>query len=148
MKKLRPVKVRLPFDSQFFYLILFLVAIGLVFVADISAPQSLNYFNDKFYFLKSQSIAAAVGIMLMYILSFINYNFYKKIANPLFIFSVLLLVLVFIPELSYSALGARRWISIGGFNFQPSEVIKLSLAIFIAKIADSKKKTIVFFIPF
>lgn len=147
-KRSLPFQGRPTFDKQFFYLVLGLVTIGLVFVADISAPQALNYFNDRFYFLKSQSIAAVVGIVLMYILSFINYNFYKKIATPFFIFSIVLLVLVFIPSLSYSALGARRWISIKGFNFQPSEVIKLSLAIFIAKIADSKKKTIIFYIPF
>lgn len=147
MKKIHKEKIKLPFDKQFFYLVLGLVTIGLIFVADISAPQALNYFNDKFYFLKSQSIAAVVGIVLMYILSFINYNFYKKVANPFFIFSLVLLVLVFIPGLSYSALGARRWISIADFNFQPSEVIKLSLAIFIAKIADSKRKTIIYYIP-
>lgn len=139
---------RSTFDRQFFYLVLGLTIIGLIFVADISAPQGLNFFNDKYYYLKSQSIAAVIGITMMYILSFINYNFYKKFAYPFFIFSLLLLLLVFIPSLSYSALGARRWISIGSFNFQPSEVIKLSLAIIIAKIAESKKKTITFFAPF
>ena len=58
------------FDSQFFYLILFLVAIGLVFVADISAPQALNFFNDKYHFFKSQLFAALIGIVVMYVLSF------------------------------------------------------------------------------
>jgi cell division protein FtsW len=138
----------LTFDKQFLYLILGLVVVGLVFVADISAPQGLNSFNDRFYYLKSQSIAAVIGIGLMYIFSFINYNFLKKIANPFFILSLILLVLVFVPGLGYSALGAKRWINVGGFNFQPSEVVKLFLAIFIAKTAEGNKKTIAFFIPF
>ena len=137
-----------PFDKQFFYLILILVAVGLIFVADISAPQALNFFNDKFHFLKSQIISAVIGIVIMYIISFVNYSLYKKIATPLFIFSCLLLLLVFIPGLSYEALGARRWINIVGFNFQPSEVVKLTLAIYLAKLAEIGKKPIAYFAPF
>src|SRR3989339_1513495 len=94
------------FDKQFFYLVLSLVVVGLIFVADISAPQALNFFNDKFHFLKSQIIAAFIGVIIMYLVSFINYSFYKKIASPLFVLSTLLLILVFIPGLSYEALGA------------------------------------------
>lgn len=155
-KTINSIKARkLPFDRQFFYLILFLVVIGLVFVADISAPQALNYFNDKFYFFKSQLMAALIGIIIMYILSFINFSFYKKISLPFFVISILLLLIVFIPGLSYSALGARRWISIGGINFQPSEVVKLALAVYLARLASEidinlpvKKILIKLFAPF
>ena len=135
------------FDKQFFYLVLSLVVVGLIFVADISAPQALNFFNDKFHFLKSQIIAAFIGVIIMYLVSFINYSFYKKIASPLFVLSTLLLILVFIPGLSYEALGARRWINIGSLNFQPSEVVKLALAIYLAKLADLGKKPIAFYVP-
>ncbi len=134
--------------KSFFYLILLLVAIGLVFIADISTPQALNYFNDRFYFLKQQAVWASLGIIAMLIISKIHYNFWKKIAVPFFFLSCLLLIVVLIPELSLKALGARRWISIGNINFQPSEVIKLSLAIYLAKVADSKiTKPLAFFIP-
>jgi len=143
------------FDSQFFYLILFLVAIGLVFVADISAPQALNFFNDKYHFFKSQLFAALIGIVVMYVLSFINFSIYKKISIPFFIVSILLLVVLFIPGLSYAALGARRWINFGGLNFQPSEVAKLALAIYLAKVVSDidmnlpiKKVLLKFFAPF
>lgn len=134
--------------KSFFYLILLLVVIGLVFIADISTPQALNYFNDKFYFLRQQAVWAGIGIVAMLIISNIHYSFWKKIAVPFFAVSVLMLIVVLIPSLSLKALGARRWISIGNINFQPSEVIKLSLALYLAKVAEAKNKSpIAFFAP-
>ncbi|MEK7100253.1 MAG: putative lipid II flippase FtsW [Patescibacteria group bacterium] len=136
-----------PFDRSFFYLVLILVIIGLVFIADISTPQALNYFDDKFYFLKQQAVWAGIGVVAMVIVSNIHYNFWKKIAVPFFFITILLLVVVFIPGVGLSALGARRWISFGSINFQPSEVVKLALALYLAKIADASKKPIAFFVP-
>lgn len=148
--KSTPVKLQLNllgFDRQFFYLVLLMVGLGLVFVADISAPQGLNYFDDKYFFLKSQLSAAVVGIIAMLVVSNINYNFFRKLAVPMFGAAVFLLIAVLIPHLSYSALGARRWISIAGFNFQPSEIVKFSLALYIAKVAESGKKPFAYFAP-
>lgn len=135
-------------DKQLFYLILILVTIGLVFIADISAPQALNFFGDKFHFFKQQIVWAGIGIAAMIVVSNINYNFWKKIATPFFGIAVLLLVAVLIPAISLHALGARRWISIGSINFQPSEVVKLALALYLAKVSDSNiKKPLAFFLP-
>ena len=133
-----------PFDRSFFYLVLILVIIGLVFIADISTPQALNYFDDKFYFLKQQAVWAGIGVVAMVIVSNIHYNFWKKIAVPFFFITILLLVVVFIPGVGLSALGARRWISFGSINFQPSEVVKLALALYLAKIADASKNQLPF----
>ncbi|EKE06117.1 MAG: cell division membrane protein [uncultured bacterium] len=136
------------YDKGFLYLILILVTIGLVFIADISTPQALNFFNDKFYFFRQQLIWAGIGIVAMIVVSNIHYNFWRKIAAPFFIVSVLLLIAVLIPGIGLSALGARRWISLGSINFQPSEVIKLALALYLAKVADRRiLKPLAFFIP-
>ncbi len=135
-------------DKTLFYLILSLVVIGLVFVADISAPQALNFFDDKFHFIKQQVVWATVGVLAMIIISNIHYSFWKKLAVPIFFTTVILLVAVLIPGISLKALGARRWISVGSINFQPSEVVKLALALYLAKVADSKiTKPLAFFIP-
>lgn len=135
-------------DKPFFYLVLSLVVVGLIFIADISAPQSLNIFGNKFEFLKNQLIWASIGIVAMIIVSKIDYRLWKKLAVPLFIVSITLLIAVLIPGLSLKALGARRWISIGPINFQPSEIIKLTLAIYLAKVAESKlNNPLAFFIP-
>lgn len=135
------------FDKTLFYIIIALVILGLVFVADISAPQALNSFNDKFYFLKQQAVWAIIGFFSLIIISKIHYSFWKKIAVPLFFLSVALLIVVLIPGLSFKALGARRWISIGQINFQPSEIIKLTLALYLAKVSESSKKPISYILP-
>ena len=149
MRRHKEPKLKVPkFDRQVFYLILILVVLGLVFVADISTPQALNYFNDKFYFIKQQLIWASIGVIAMIAISNIHYTFWKKIAVPFFLISCLALVAVLIPGISLKALGARRWILLGPINFQPSEVIKLSLALYLACIAEAKnKKPLAFFIP-
>lgn len=140
--------IKRPFDKTFFYLILVLVTIGLVFVADISTPQALNFFGDKFYFFKQQVVWAAVGLVAMIIVSFINYKFWRKLAVPFFIITIILLFSVLIPGIGLHLLGARRWISIGNINFQPSEVVKLALALYLAKVAENKDKSpIAYFVP-
>jgi cell division protein FtsW len=140
-------KPKLPFDKTLFYTIITLVILGLVFVADISAPQALNFFNDKFYFFKQQIVWAGIGIIALLITSKIHYSFWRKLAIPLFFISMFLLMIVLIPGLSLKALGARRWISIGFINFQPSEIVKLTLALYLARVSESSKKPISYFIP-
>ncbi len=139
--------VKKTFDRTFLYLVLILVVLGLVFIADISTPQALNYFNDKFYFFRQQSSWALIGIIGLFITSNIHYSFWKKISVPFFVITILLLVAVLIPGISLKALGARRWISVGTINFQPSEVVKLALAFYLAKVSDSSKQPLAFFIP-
>lgn len=137
-----------PLDRKFLYLVLLLVTLGLIFVADISTPQALNFFNDKFYYFRQQFVWALVGISAMIVTSNIHYSFWRKVAVPFFFISILLLLAVLIPGISLMALGARRWISIGSINFQPSEVVKLTLALYLARVADSKNKSIMaYFIP-
>lgn len=135
------------FNKNLFFLIITLLVLGLVFIADISAPQALNDFNDKFYFFKSQLGAAGVGLVLMFIASKIHFSFWRKVANLGFIVSLLLLVLVLIPEFGLKIYGARRWISIMGFNFQPSEILKFTLVLYMANLTVAKKKPLAFFIP-
>lgn len=146
-KKTGLTKQKKSFDKGLFYIILVLVFLGLIAVADASAPQALAQFNDKFYFFKQQIMWAGVGLVIMFMVSLINYKFWEKLATPLFFLSVSLLVAVLIPGLSYSALGARRWISLPFFNFQPAEVIKLALAVYFAKLAASAKSSISYFLP-
>jgi cell division protein FtsW len=134
-------------DRVLFYLVIILVFFGLIAVADVSSPQALANFGDRYYFLKQQGLWAVVGIAAFLVSSRIKYTFWEKIATPLFFISVLLLVAVLIPGFSYKALGARRWIDLGLFSFQPSEIIKLSLILYFAKLAKAKKGMLSYFIP-
>ncbi len=140
-------KQKKKFDKGLFYSVLILVFLGLVAVADASAPQALAQFNDKFYFFKQQVIWAGIGLVLMFLVSLINYKFWEKIATPFFLVTLGLLIVVLIPGLSYEALGARRWISLPFISFQPAELIKLSLALYFARLADSNKGSTSYFLP-
>lgn len=147
IKQLRLTKQKSGIDKNFFYLVILFVFMGLVAIADASAPQALNSFNDKFYFLKHQSMWALIGIIIMFVVSRINYSYWEKVATPFFFVSVILLILVLIPQLSFKALGARRWIDLGFTSFQPSEVIKFSLSVYLAKVAAKGKNPASYFLP-
>ena len=135
------------FDRQFLILSLLLTLAGIIAITDASAPIAVRDFSDKFYFAKQQIYSALVGIILLYISSRVNYKFWEKIAPFFFFATVLTLVMVLIPGLGISALGAQRRINLGPASFQPSEFLKLALAVYIAKVASKKKKIISFLFP-
>jgi cell division protein FtsW len=134
-------------DRNLLILILIFVAIGLVAVADVSAPQALNSFGDKFYLFKQQLEWAAFGLGVFFVASKIKYTFWEKIATPLFCLSLLLLLIVLLPHFSFSALGARRWISVGPVNLQPGELVKFTICLYLAKVASKAKGALSYFLP-
>ncbi len=128
-----------PFDKSLFILTTVLSVIGIILIADASAPQALSYFGDSLYFAKQQLAWGVVGFIAMLVASKIPYLFWKKIAIIIFAFNILLLIGVLIPGIGHRVLGAKRWIDLGFFGFQPAEIVKLTLAIYIASLADSGK---------
>lgn len=135
-------------DKNLFILVLGMVILGLIAVADVSIPQALNMTGDKFYFLKQQLVWSAIGVVVLIITSKIHYSIWEKLAIPFFAVSVVLLLVVLLPAFGFSALGARRWIPLGFFSLQPSELIKLALLIYLAKVASKNKGPLSYFIPF
>jgi len=115
-----------------------LTVIGLIFVLSSSYVWANHRFNDPFYFFKRQLLFANIGFIGMIVVSKINYKSYQKHATLLLIISFIMLILVLIPGIGLVRGGARSWIGIGAFSLQPSEFMKLSLIIFLAKfMADS-----------
>jgi len=121
-------------DTKLLFLILGLVTIGLLAVADASAPQAMRVFSDPYYFTKQQLMWSVIGLIAMAATSVIHHSFWEKMAYPIFILSIILLVAVLVPGIGSRVLGARRWISVGPFGFQPSEFMKFAMAIIIAKL--------------
>ena len=85
-------------------LTLILLAIGLIAVADVSAPLALRQFSDKFYFVKQQLVWSVIGLTGLFVLSNLDYRFWSRLAVPIFFLNVLLLVLVLIPSLFFSGI--------------------------------------------
>lgn len=147
MRKIKLTQQKSSIDKSLLILVFVFVFIGLIAVADASAPQALNTYKDKFYLFKEQLMWAGVGTIGLFVISKINYKFWEKVATPIFFFCLILLVVVLLPQLGFKALGARRWIDIGFISFQPSELVKLSLALFLAKVASKNKNAISYFLP-
>ena len=113
--------------------VLVLLAIGVVMVLSASAPSSLSKNKSSYTYFLNQLKFAIVGIIIMYIVSKIDYRFYKKYYWIVYIFSVAILLLVLIPKVGVEVNGARRWIKIPLIGqFQPSEITKIGLIIFYA----------------
>lgn len=145
--KSKLAKQRNSIDKKLFFLIITFVTVGLVAVVDASAPQALNNYGDKFFLFKQQLVWAGIGIAALFIVSKIKYTFWEKLATPIFFVSIIFLLIVLLPRLGFSALGARRWLYFGPINFQPSEVIKFALCIYYAKLASKNKGVLSYFIP-
>ncbi len=119
---------------------IFLVLFGVVMVFSASYYYAKNTYNDTLYFFKRQAIWGVIGFICMIFVSNINYNFFRKYSKMLFMISILLLILVLIPGIGKKVKGARRWIELGPVGFQPSEIAKLGIILYLPNFICSRKK--------
>ena len=140
--KIKSDKSNNQMDFLLFATVLLLLCIGLVMIASASSYYALNYYDDSSYFLKRQMVFAIVGVIAMIVVSNIDYRKYKKLSYPLYIIAILLMVAVLIPGIGHSSKGATRWLNLGVFTFQPSELMKIVLVMVTSTyLAKNYKKT-------
>ncbi len=116
--------------------VLILVGIGILMVYSSTAIMSMRNNGNGFNFLLKHSFTVCIGVTVMIILSKANYRKLRPLTYVLLGISVLLLVLVFIPGIGISANGARRWLKLWPTTFQPSELAKVVMVIFLADYMD------------
>lgn len=109
-----------------------MLALGLVMVFSASAGSALARSHDKFMVIRSQFLWAVVGLGAMALCARMDYRNLRYLAFPMLLMSFLGLALVFVPGLGMTKGGATRWLRIGGFSFQPSELAKFSLVLYLA----------------
>lgn len=119
-------------DFSLFILVLVLTFFGIVMVYSASVFEAWQIYADKYHFLKAQLLWFGIGLLGLFIMTFIPLNLIKKTAGVFFSLTLALLVIVLIPGIGNSTLGARRWINISGFGLQPTELAKLSLSIYLS----------------
>ena len=107
-----------------------LVAFGLVMVYSASSGRAAVANGDPAYFLKRQALYALIGLVAMAVLSRVPFRRLKPLAGPLLLTSFVLLVAVLVVGTSVN--GARRWLPVGVIDFQPSELAKLALCLWLA----------------
>ena len=130
-------------DYTLFISVLLLVLIGIVMVFSASYYNAVARGADggRFHYFTSQGINAGIGFVAMFFAANINYRYTKPFVWPVYVFSLVLLVLVLFIGVEVN--GARRWLLIPGINFQfqPSEVAKLTVIMMIAKVVSSKQNS-------
>ena len=114
------------------YLVLALILFGLLMVGNASVVDAARDFADKWYYLRLQAGWAVLGVSGFLILSHYPYSKLARLAPILLFGTLALLLAVLIPGIGQKFLGARRWLNLGLFSFQPAELAKLTLAIYFA----------------
>lgn len=109
-----------------------LAIFGCVMVYSASKYSAFVQYGNEFFYLKKQIMGVAIGIIGLLFTSFINHKIYKKFYWVFYFVGLIFLILVFVPGLGRTSYGATRWIGIGGFTMQPSEVSKFCLVFFLA----------------
>ncbi len=133
---------RVPVDPALLAVTLILTLIGVVMVFSASAVVAGNRFHDPWYFLKRQVAWLGAGLLVMHLISKIDYTIWKKLAIPLLFGTTVLLVLVLVPSLGNVAKGARRWLHLGPINIQPAELSKFVAVIYVAAYLSKKQDQI------
>ena len=119
-------------DFVLVVIIIILLAFGIVMVLSASAPSALAETGSSYTYFFSQLRFAAMGLVIMWAVSRLDYHIYKKFYWPVYWISVGILLLVLIPGLGSESGGATRWLDLGFLRFQPSEITKVGLIIFYA----------------
>jgi cell division protein FtsW len=123
---------RVAMDHTLLGITVILALIGLVMVFSASAVVAGNRFHDPGFFLKRQLIWLTCGLVLLHLVSRIDYIWWKRLAIPLLGLMIILLVLVLVPSFGVVANGARRWLRVGPILLQPAELAKLIAVIYLA----------------
>ncbi len=126
------LKTRKRFDPLILVSTLLLICIGIVMSYSASAIIAMEKFGDHLFFLKRQVLWIGLGSILMVVVMILDYENLKKMTLPLFAVSLIFLVLLLFPVFSREIGGARRWIVLGPISFQPSELAKISLILYMA----------------
>lgn len=135
-------KLVAPVPSEFLLLAsttLILTGFGLLMVLSATMADSVAKGESPFEVVMKQGAFALIGIPLMFIASRLPVTFWKRIAWPALIVTLAFQMLVFVPGLGVMHDGNRNWIAVGGFQMQPSEFLKLSLALWLGYVLYRKQ---------
>ena len=127
-------------DLVLFISAIILILFGLLMIYSASSIWANYKFNDSFKYVKQQGLFIFIGIILMFLISKLDYKYYLKYTNIILFSCLVLLILVLIPGIGSIRNGSRSWFGIGSFGIQPSEFAKLGLIIFTAKYLSNNEK--------
>lgn len=124
-----------------FFLTVTLALIGLFVIYESSSYTALLNLNDGFYFIKNQALFLPIGIILALIVSKFPEKKLYSFSLPFLLATFILLIAVFLPGIGLELKGSHRWIDFGVIVFQPSELLKISLTLYLAAWLSNKEKS-------
>ncbi|HJU57840.1 MAG TPA: putative lipid II flippase FtsW [Actinomycetota bacterium] len=116
----------------------FLVATGLVMVLSASSVSAFADYGDSFMFVQRQAIYAVIGVLALVVTSRLRYDAWKRLALPLLILTLAMLVVVLHPASGIEVYGSSRWFHLGPVTVQPSELAKFTVVVFAASVFTRK----------
>ena len=119
-----------------------LLSAGVVMVYSASAIVAADRFHDPYFFLKKQLFWALLGAACLWMAIRLDYRRLERFVLPLLIFAGVLLVLVLVTPIGQAINGTRRWIRFGPVSFQPAELAKLALVLYLAAFLARKGEAI------
>jgi len=119
-----------------------LIIIGLIFIYSASSVYASEQLGSAHYFVKKQSIGLVLGLIGFFCALIIPFNAIKKLSPYIFLATLSLTMLTWLPYFSRTIHGSSRWLRIAGFSFQPSEFLKLSLILYLAYFLNKKRISI------
>ncbi len=126
-------------DYILIFIVFFLVVFGLVVLSSASVVISQDIFNQSYYYLKHQLLyGISLGVLGFFICQRIDYRYWQKLAFPLLLLGLVLLCLVFVPNIGYANEQVKRWIVLGPFSVQPFEIVKLTFILYLAALLSKK----------
>ncbi len=128
-------------DYSLIFIILFLLAFGLIMLYSTSSYEAGLDFGDSAYYFKHQLVPTLLGLAGMVVMSYIPYRFWARLAMPIYMVAAVLLILI-IP-FGRTINGAKRWIYIMGISIQPAEIAKVATIIFTATIIIKLNRNLV-----
>ncbi|MFH1782694.1 MAG: putative lipid II flippase FtsW [Candidatus Omnitrophota bacterium] len=133
-------RVSLSKDASILLIVtMLLICLGIVMVYSASSCNAYEDSYDSAFYLKRHLINFSVGLVLFLLVYRVNYLRIKNYTKWLLAFSVISLLVVFLPGIGHEAGGARRWIKIGPIGFQPSELSCLCLILYLADLLERKE---------
>ena len=130
------------YDFMLLAAVIFLACFGLLMVYSTSSVYALEVYGDPSRFLKLHMIYLAIGIVSMLVFMNIDYRILKKFVYPAYIVCLILLFVVLVPGVGKKVSGAQRWLSLGPFAFQPSEIAKFVILLYLAYSLEKKRDRI------
>ena len=120
--------------------IMLLTVFGLVMLASATAAVGFEKFGSAYYFLKRQVLFGFIpGIAIFIACLRLPYRVFVRARVPIFLLSLLLLVAVLIPGVGTTLGGAKSWLIFSGVSFQPSEILKIALIVFLAGFLEARR---------